>query len=508
MTDECDASEVACALVLRALHEPIEGVAGLDGLIPVVASLNEDASPVLLDGLVRLASSNDDTGTIKRIALQALLLCAARSEAAWNLIVIKNRLSQNKHMFPQFAALVAQAYIAPSTSEDEAGMQLRRNLDTFKGAVDLALRGALVHNDGYDENETGNGNRAQQLLRVLLSRASSSSPSSSSSTNLFHHVQSSTLIDTLMVLANSGMLHDDLHMESFMKMIVDRFKHRIPSITSARVHITLKAVAPHLVSDWDTDGVFSRMLTAEGICRRKNPEDVKSTEEAFNFALSERSSHSAARVKRVPDEFVDGAYIAYPEAFDENSARKIRLDDTTRWLRSRIDDDLDLFLRNVLRSVPSLSRIYISGTSIYMESTANPSFNLQHILENHPELVRRRSQDITACLYTIIDGLDDSEERYEPVVMEAILSLVQVMSRINVNIRCDGLWRRFLLDEGRDKNGIPPMFAEITLAFLTGLVRGRTIEADMRKELYNVEKGRGTDLRIREAIRAILSSTT
>jgi len=240
-----DASEAACALVLRALHEPIDGVGGLGDLVPVVASLTEDASPVLLDGLVRLASKD----TTRQPALQALLLCAARSSAAWNLIVVKKRdvLTRKKIMYPHFAALVTQAYIATGAGEDEAGLQLRRNLDTFKGAVDLALRGALVHSD-YNGNGNGNGNRAYELLRVLLLLDTSAHDNYND--NVFRHVKSSTLIDTLDVLAECGMLQAE-HMERFISIITRRLKRRIPSLISARVYATLKAADPHLVADWN-----------------------------------------------------------------------------------------------------------------------------------------------------------------------------------------------------------------------------------------------------------------
>lgn len=171
---------------------------------------------------------------------------------------------------------------------------------------------------------------------------------------------------------------------------------------------------------------------------------------------------------------------------------------------SEVDEAIDTALRKLLCGVDELARVL--GRRCEDESR-EALLTLKRIVLVHPFIMARRTKCLQSICHTILYGLSEREGKYGEGalrVMEIVVGVVGVLPgdclrEESINGLCRDILQ-FLVEENRGENGVPEMFADLTIAvfkLVAKIKSGRTREVVDLVE--KVRRGRGTVKRIAEA---------
>ena len=164
------------------------------------------------------------------------------------------------------------------------------------------------------------------------------------------------------------------------------------------------------------------------------------------------------------------AYIAAPKCVNEYLSRvpnlQQQLDNVPEKYRSYVDDDIDDALAKAMMAIPECRPIFHpmrnNGTDV--------SLKLKKIALLHPHLFIRRRDSMFAVAETIIRGLSE-EGKYHRASLWALEAIVVAFAdlqkdsaRFAREIGTKVL--KFVIDDGRGKNGMPGFIISLTMSVL------------------------------------------
>ncbi len=451
-----DPDELACAAVLSGLvasGTPVECAAR--NAVEYCAALEDDPSPTLLDGLLRLARKSKQS---RRPSLEALLLCGSRSNRAWGSVV------RIRDVFPEeFGDVMVDAFLAPRD-------WLRDRLDAIE-AKPTPAQVAL---------ESASGERLVQVVDKLTQGNWAAIPRS-------------VLVSVICEVARNGAVNALL-----LERAKVAFDGKSPAL--ARVYSLIPSLKETRVVNGEEDAEFDRMLTAYS--DKPLPlEQVRTAEQAF--------AYSRAHGLCVPK--IAAAYVAVPSDIEIEPKFGDQVVAQPRWLRGKVDDAIDNALATVMSKIPSLRMMY----------KTKADDDLMTLVRQYPWLVRRRIEEVSACLYVLLDGLSDSEERYEPNALGSMATLLQVLAFVMEKTRTSFRAQRhveqevlevifetvqFVMAEGRAQNGVPDMFEPVVVQLVAVLA---VYKDDVRVQNLStiwmrISDAKGSSGKIRNAINGFL----
>lgn len=446
-----DPDENACAAVLSGLvasGTPVECAAR--NAVHLCAALTDDASPTLLDGLVRLAKKK----VARRGALEALLLCGSRSNSSWASVLRVRDVYER-----EFGEVLVDAYLAPRD-------WLRDRLD----AIESKPRPAQI------ALECASGERLAQIVGKLTLEN-------------WNGISRSALVLVVCEVAKHGTVNPLL-----LKRVQQAFVDKSPA--TARVCHVVPSVKASLVGDAEEETEFSRMLIAYND-NSTNLEQMRTPEQAFAYA----------RVHNLPVPKIAAAYIASPCDTEIDPAFGDEVVTQPRWLRGEVDDAIDNALSAILSRIPSLQRMY----------RARKGDDLVTLALRYPWLVRRRVEEVSACLYVLVSGLSDAEERYETKTLGGIQILLQVLAMVMRKTRAAVKQQEhveqevlgvifeaveFVMAEGRSENGVPDMFEGVVIQLVSVLSVYKDHERvqDLVGKWARIRDAKGSSSKVRKSI--------
>lgn len=166
-------------------------------------------------------------------------------------------------------------------------------------------------------------------------------------------------------------------------------------------------------------------------------------------------------------------------------------------LWSDVDDEIDRSLRDLVCGVEEIA--VVLGRRCENRGDGS-KMRLKRVALMHPWILRRRARSLEGVVKTVLHGLVDRMGRYERPGMKVLEVCVEVMGMIGGVAESDvgGEVLRFLMEEGRDVNGVPDMFGDLSVALFRLLAEGSVGEetSDLIRLAIN---GKGTSDRIRQA---------
>lgn len=293
-----------------------------------------------------------------------------------------------------------------------------------------------------------------------------------------------------------------------------------PTPSTAILSITLQShlgpLAQRLQSN--NSAPFARLVAA---LRAPHPshDAITTVEAAYAAALARNPASisllaSASRRWRTAGNLAPAAvaYTMHPRAVARASPIDAPLGRATqklpRWVRGPVDDAVDSAVASLLARVPALTTLYTPR-----ESARSAALALKRAALAEPWLVARRGEDLCAAIQVLVDAL--GEPCYKKATLDAMRHLVDAVRvpMAETRVRPEGalvagrmVWR-FLMGEERAHNGIPALFAELTVATLALLSTfGERVEVREMASLLSVLRDKdGThDERIKMAVDAFL----
>ncbi len=296
------------------------------------------------------------------------------------------------------------------------------------------------------------------------------------------HVQLDDLAKVVVQLATDG-----ANAASFRGALGTRL-HRAfgtPTPVAARVCAALETALPAEAAAWRVQlgQQLIPMLTAESVTAPLF-DDVSDPESAIAAAralLRKRdTSQSVIAAKQFKAngrlDLAGAVFIACPNVFprveDVTTDLAKAICELPEWFRGPVDETLDCALRSLLCCVPALAKVYEGLQK--MQTRRSAELALQRTALAHPALMLRRMSDMCAAAFAVLEGISDRNDRYHPHALFAVqtifASIFSVQTEMKVRktevLEMGLLAKDLLLDEGRDRNGIPVLLAPFAVAVL------------------------------------------
>lgn len=198
------------------------------------------------------------------------------------------------------------------------------------------------------------------------------------------------------------------------------------------------------------------------------------------------------------------AYLAAPSALSDAMKRRRKLCSVVGTLglqiRSEVDEAIDTALSRLLNVVEEFARVL--GRR-YEDESREALLALKRIVLVHPFIMARRMECLQAVCRTVLYGLSEKEGKYGKGALRVMEIVVVVVGLLPGNCLreesvvglCEEMLH-FLVEENRGENGVPEMFADLTIAVFRLVAK---IEKEKVADLVEkVRRGRGTVKRITE----------
>lgn len=315
------------------------------------------------------------------------------------------------------------------------------------------------------------------------------------------------IVEQVVASINANEENCEQKVELLRKVISRLPSERLDSVTDEEWHV----IAPFLTRNGETyQGMSERMAVMSRVgpdgelgeafervkrmCAGRNDKDVH---KLFAGWIRDGRVHMAC-----------AAYLAAPNVLGSVVMKRGELCEGVGALGlhvwSEIDGVIDAELRRLLCGVRELARV-LGGR--WEDGSREALLGLKRVALVHPFIMARRIPCLESVCRTVLHGLSEKDAKYRKGalrVLEVVVEVVRLLPRNclreeNVGNLCAEILR-FLVEESRGENGVPEMFADLTIAVFKLVNKAEGVrKGEVADMVEKIRRGRGTAKQITNA---------